>query len=243
VVEVTGTVTPPRTATRRVAIVQSNYVPWKGYFDLVRAVDEFMLYDDMQYTRRDWRNRNRIKTRNGLAWLTVPVQVKGNYDQRIRDTKLAGWSWAREHWETIRHTYAKAPHFDAMEGTLGPIYQGPVLRWLSDLNRHLIQAVLDYLGTTTRLTSSADYVLAEGKTERLVDLCRQARATEYLSGPSAKGYIEPYQFDRAGIGLRFADYSGYPEYPQFFPPFEHGVSIIDLLAHAGLDSLRYMTEV
>src|SRR5215831_19975209 len=119
---------------KKAAIVQSNYIPWKGYFDLIAAVDEFILYDDMQYTRRDWRNRNRIKTRNGLAWLTVPVQVKGNYHQRIRDTKLAGWSWAREHWETIRHTYAKAPHFDAMEGTLGSIYQGPVLYWLSDLN-------------------------------------------------------------------------------------------------------------
>src|SRR5438046_4323553 len=95
---------------RKAAIVQSNYIPWKGYFDLIRRVDEFILYDDVQYTRRDWRNRNLIKTPQGLRWLTIPVEVKGKYYQSIRDTKIADPVWAASHWQTIVHNYGRAPH-------------------------------------------------------------------------------------------------------------------------------------
>src|SRR3954465_9010354 len=96
------------TDVRRVAIVQSNYVPWRGYFDLIASVDEFVLLDDAQYTKRDWRNRNRIKTAQGTRWLSVPVQVSGRYTQAIYDTFVADPDWARSHWETIRQTYARA---------------------------------------------------------------------------------------------------------------------------------------
>src|SRR5215510_8709820 len=96
---------------KKVAIVQSNYIPWKGYFDLINSVDEFILFDDMQYTKRDWRNRNRIKTPDGVAWLTIPVAVKGKYHQRIADTLVSDPSWIASHWKTIRHCYARAPYF------------------------------------------------------------------------------------------------------------------------------------
>ncbi len=95
--------------TKSVAIVQSNYVPWKGYFDMVRGVDEFILYDDAQYTRRDWRNRNRIKTPHGTQWLTVPVEVTGKYLQKIRETRISDPNWARRHWQTLKSCYGTAP--------------------------------------------------------------------------------------------------------------------------------------
>lgn len=239
-VVVEGTVTRTIPRVRRVAIVQSNYIPWKGYFDLIGGVDLFLLYDDMQYTRRDWRNRNKIKTRDGLSWLTIPVQVKGNYYQRIRDIRVADPAWGRDHWETIRHNYAKAPYFGEVAELLQPIYLGSPETWLTDLNRRFLVAIAEYLGITTQIASSADYVLSEGKTERLVDLCLQAGAGEYLSGPSARSYIDETVFEEAGIRLRFMDYAGYPEYPQFFPPFEHGVSVIDLLCHTGPNASRFL---
>ena len=96
---------------RRVAIVQSSYIPWKGYFDLIRAADEFILLDDVQFTKRDWRSRNRIKTKDGLHWLSIPVHTKGRYEQRILDATVSDPSWAVRHWQTIQGAYARAPHF------------------------------------------------------------------------------------------------------------------------------------
>jgi hypothetical protein len=109
---------------RKAAIVQSSYIPWKGYFDLIRQVDEFILYDDVQYTRRDWRNRNLIKTPHGLSWLTIPVDVKGKYFQSIRETRIADPGWAERHWKTIVHNYSRAPHFDHHRQKLEELYLG-----------------------------------------------------------------------------------------------------------------------
>src|SRR5215204_4466106 len=108
--------------TKKVAIVQSNYIPWKGYFDLINLVDEFILFDDMQYTRRDWRNRNIIKTSAGPKWLTIPVAVKGNYFQSIQDTTISDPRWARKHWESIVHSYAKAKSFAMYRDVFEALY-------------------------------------------------------------------------------------------------------------------------
>lgn len=159
---------------KKVAILQSNYIPWKGYFDLIAAVDEFILYDDMQYTRRDWRNRNQIKTPQGVVWLTVPVKVKGKYHQTIRETEIDGWDWAAAHWKSIVLNYKKAPFFDDIANFLEPIYQRENHRNLSALNRELLEIVCRYLGITTPITNSWDYLLVDGKSERLADLCLQA---------------------------------------------------------------------
>jgi hypothetical protein len=224
----------------RVAIVQSNYIPWKGYFDLIAAVDEFILFDDMQYTRRDWRNRNKIKTKDGLQWLTIPVEVKGKYHQRIRDTVISDGSWAETHWRTIAHNYAHAGAFAQYRDAIEELYRTCRFRLLSEINHHFLTGLCRLLSIPTRITWSSDYGVIEGKTERLVDLCLKAGATDYLSGPSARDYLDPEAFARAGMGVRFMDYSGYPEYPQVHGPFEHGVSVIDLLFNVGLDAPRYM---
>ena len=174
---------------KKVAIVQSNYIPWKGYFDMIAAVDEFILYDDMQYTRRDWRNRNQIKTPQGVQWLTVPVNAKGKYHQRIRDTQVDGTEWATTHWKTLAQNYRSAKSYIEISDWLGPIYLSEQFVNLTSLNRRLIEVVCQYLGIDTKISNSWDYSLVEGKTERLADLCRQAGGSEYVSGPAAKDYV------------------------------------------------------
>jgi len=225
---------------KKVAILQSNYIPWKGYFDLIGAVDEFILYDDMQYTRRDWRNRNQIKTPQGVQWLTVPVRVKGKYEQKIRDTEIDGSDWAVAHWKALVQNYARAPHFAEIAAWLEPLYLSGSSPLLSDLNRRFIQAICAYLHIDTVISDSRDYALVDGKTERLADLCAQAGGTEYVSGPSARDYVDESVFERSGIQLTWFDYAGYPEYPQLWGDFAHGVTVLDLLFNCGRDAGRFM---
>ncbi|MFM0029602.1 WbqC family protein [Paraburkholderia madseniana] len=229
----------PRPA-KTVAIVQSCYLPWKGYFDLIGSADEFVIYDDMQYTRRDWRNRNLIKTPQGNSWLTVPVKVKGKYLQAIRETELDGDSWKSDHWKSICQNYKRAPHFMQITKALEPYYLEKPYSHLSQLNRDLTELLCRLLGIETTLKWSWDYEIGEGKTERLVRICEQAGATVYLSGPAARDYIDSTLFDAAGIGLRYFDYTGYPEYPQLWGEFQHGVSVIDLLFNCGDQAREYM---
>jgi len=228
--------------TKKVAILQSNYIPWKGYFDLIAAVDEFVLYDDMQYTRRDWRNRNQIKTPQGAQWLTVPVLTKGKYHQRIADTELDGREWAELHWRALAQNYRRAPHFDEIAAWLQPLYLEPHTH-LSQMNRRFLQAICGYLKIDTVISSSADHALLDAKTERLADLCAKVGATTYISGPAAKDYIDEDVFRQYGIELVWFDYAGYPEYPQLWGDFVHGVSILDLLFNCGPDAHRYMRYV
>jgi len=228
---------------KRVAIVQSNYIPWKGYFDMIASVDEFILYDDMQYTRRDWRNRNQIKTPQGLQWLTVPVVVKGKYHQKIRDTGIDGADWAALHWKALTLNYRRAPFFDEIAAWLEPLYHEPLPADLSTLNRRLIEAVCGFLGIGTVIRNSWDYQLIEGKSERLADLCLQAGATDYVSGPAARDYLDPAVFSARGVVLHWFDYAGYPEYPQQWGAFSHAVTVLDLLFNCGRKSSQFMKFV
>jgi hypothetical protein len=229
---------------KKIAIVQSNYIPWKGYFDLIARVDEFVLFDDMQYTRRDWRNRNQIKTPQGLQWLTVPVVVKGKYTQKIKDTEIDGVDWAALHWKAFEQNYRRAPYFDEIASWLAPLYlSSSVPTNLSVLNRRLIDAICAYLGIRTRISSSSDYILSEGKTERLADICVQAGADEYFSGPAAKDYIDEAVLMDRGVGVRWFDYAGYSEYPQLWGEFIHGVTMLDLLFNCGAEASGFMRYV
>ncbi|MBW4710816.1 WbqC family protein [Roseobacter sp. YSTF-M11] len=225
---------------KRVAIVQSNYIPWKGYFDMIAAVDEFILYDDMQYTRRDWRNRNKIKTPQGSQWITVPVLVKGKYHQKIHETQIDGMDWAAAHWKSIDLNYRRAPHFEDIANWVQPLYLSSSYEWLSELNRRFIEEICGYLGINTVISTSRDYDLIDGKTERLADLSVKAGATEYVSGPAAKDYVEADVFDQYGVKLSWFDYDGYPQYPQQWGDFDHAVTILDLLMNCGKEAPKYM---
>jgi len=224
---------------KKVAILQSNYIPWKGYFDMIAAVDEFIVYDDMQFTKNDWRNRNRIKTPQGIQWISVPVKTKGKFGQSIRETEINGNVWQNQHWKSLCLNYKKTIYFDEVSSLLKVLYKQEY-RTISDLNLAFIEAICNYLDISTKIKKSWDYKLAEGKTERLVDLCQQSGATEYISGPAAKDYIDQNIFSEAGISLTWFNYDGYPEYPQLWGDFVHGVSILDLLFNCGKESPNYM---
>jgi hypothetical protein len=225
---------------KRIAISQSNYIPWKGYFDLINSVDEFVLYDDMQYTRQDWRNRNRIKTPQGPHWLTIPVQAKGRLLRKIKDTVISDPDWARVHWETLVQNYRRAPHFHTYRNDLETLYREPPSRFLSEVNQRWLTTLCGIMQIDTRITWSMDYSLAEDRNERLVGICRQAGADEYLSGPAAQAYLDEAAFQRAGIKVVYMDYSGYPEYEQLHGPFDHFVTVLDLLLCVGPDYRRFM---
>ena len=229
--------------TKKVAILQSNYIPWKGYFDIIDSVDEFIFYDEMQYTTRDWRNRNKIKTQNGLKWLTVPVNGKGCQitGLKISETKISDNSWIVSHWNSIQLNYAKAPYFKEYKGYFENLYKScENEEFICNVNYKFILGINELLGINTKITYDKDYGLIEGKTERLVDLVKKAGGTEYLSGPAAKDYIVKECFDKENIKLSWMDYSGYREYPQLFPPFEHGVTVLDLIFNTGKDAINYI---
>lgn len=225
---------------KRVAILQSNYIPWKGYFDLINSVDEFILFDQVLYTKRDWRNRNKIKTAHGELWLSIPVKVKGRFTQRIEETEVSSQSWREEHWKSLVFHYGKAPFFNEFKAEFEKLYLGSEETNLSRINYSFLTAINSILNIRTKISWSSDYQFIDGKSERLLSLCEQAKATLYLSGPAAKSYLDETIFHAAGIDVAWMDYTGYPEYPQFHPPFQHGVSVLDLLFHTGRNASQYM---
>ena len=226
---------------KSVAIVQSNYIPWKGYFDLIHSVDEFILYDDVQYTKRDWRNRNQIKTAQGLLWLTIPVEVKGKFSQSVRETKIASTDWAKKHWQTISQNYARAPYFKEYRERFEALYLTEQPEYLSEVNFRFLEALKEMLSITTPLLFSSEYGFEKDeKNQQLLKLCHKAGANQYLSGPAAAGYLDMQAWKSEGVTVSVYDYSGYPEYRQSFPPFEHAVSVIDLILNEGPNAPRFL---
>jgi hypothetical protein len=220
------------THQKTVAIIQSNYIPWKGYFDIIHDVDLFIFLDDVQYTVRDWRNRNKIKTSQGSVWLSIPV---GNrVDLMIYEVEIKDPTWAAKHWDMISQWYRKAPYFKHFSPFFEEIYLRQEWKNLSVLNQFMIQKISqELLGIKTEFADSRTYNSPYTKAERIIDLARKVNANRYLSGPSAKDYLQDETFIEANIELVYKDYSGYPEYPQFHPPFDPYVSILDLLFHTG----------
>jgi len=226
---------------RTVAILQSNYVPWKGYFDLIRRADEFVLYDTAQYTKNDWRNRNRIKTPQGVQWLTIPVAA-GPLGRPIDAARVGDRGWAENHLTRLRYAYRDAPHFARSEAAVAALYaEAGRLDRLTDVNELFLRGLCGLLGVPARFTRSHDYNLDDpDPTGRLVGICTQAGATEYLSGPAARAYLDEGRFHAAGIAVRYIDYAGYPEYPQLHGPFDPAVSALDLLFMTGPRAAEYL---
>lgn len=228
-------------SSKKVAISQSNYVPWKGYFDNIATVDEFIFYDDMQYTKRDWRNRNRIKTPSGLKWMTIPVEVKGKYLQRINETRISNPSWNINHLNLLKQNYKTAKCYKEVIGFIEDLYYNAIQSLISEINYHFLSHICAFLDIDTKLSFSNKYTLLEqGKTERLVDLCKQIKGDIYYTGSAAKNYMDEDLFLKQNIEVRYFDYSGYHEYSQLYGDFEHGVSILDLLFNEGSNAKAYL---
>jgi hypothetical protein len=223
----------------RVAILQSNYIPWKGYFDIIHDVDSFIFYDDVQFTKNDWRNRNKIKTANGTRWLSIPVGTSAG--RLVCEVSMQDSGWQRSHWDSLRQQYDRSAFFRQYKTTFEEIYLGT--RWLnlSELNQHLIRRISrDILNISTKFRDSREFALTGNKLDRLLDLVAKCGATSYISGPAARDYVIPERFDEMNVELVWKDYSGYPEYSQAHPPFDHAVSILDLLFNEGPEAARYI---
>ena len=219
---------------KKILITQSNYIPWKGYFESIDMVDEFIIYDEMQYTRRDWRNRNIIKTSNVPLWLTIPVKSKGNYFQKINKIQVANNQWASKHWKSIETNYKNTEYWHLLASFIKGLFErANEMTYLSEINFFFISQICDLLGINTSFKRSNDFELADEKTTRLVKICLDTNATDYYTGPAAKKYINVNEFDKFGINVHFHNYSGYPIYDQPHPPFEHHVSIIDSILCMG----------
>lgn len=230
---------------KTVVITQSNYVPWRGYFDMIRQADELIFLDNVQYTRRDWRNRNQIKTQRGSQWLTIPVEVKGKYLQSIDETRIADATWAEMHIRLIEENYRKASAFSETAPWLFDLMRMAASKpLLSVSNQFLIGAIAEKLEISTPMRSATDIFdrneMDIDPSLRLVELCKVAGATRYLTGPAARNYMNEPLFEQNGIDIVWMDYDGYPQYPQCWGSFEPRVSIVDLLLNCGRESARYL---
>lgn len=222
-------------------ILQSSYIPWKGYFDLIAASDIFVLFDDVQFTKRDWRNRNRIKTAAGPAWLTIPVVTKGRYGQPIDQVEIADGSWAEAHWRTISHAYARAPCFGEFAPFFEDLYRrAAALNKLSAVNRLFLDAICTVLSMTPNFVDARTLSARGAKTDRLLDICEKIGAGSYLSGPAARAYLDPEKFSSAGVELHYIDYSAYQSYNQLHGSFDPHVSILDLIFMAGAAARNHL---
>ena len=217
---------------KSVAVLQSYYISWKGYFYIIHDVETFIFYDDVQFTKNDWRNRNKCKTAQGTQWLSIPTGK--DLDRLIGEVKLENKSWQEKHWKTILQNYSHAPFFNDYKDFFRNIYLEKEWEFLSELNHFLIEHIsVDFLGIKVEFLDSRNFRLSGTRQERLISLLGQVDAGKYVSGPSAKTYIDETVFREKNIQVVWKEYAGYPEYKQFFPPFDHQVTILDLLFHTG----------
>ena len=220
-------------------MLQSNYIPWKGYFDIIHDVDLFIFYDEVQYTKNDWRNRNKIYTKDGLHWITVPVL--GSITESIDQARIVPDRWQEKHFNTLVTVYSKAPYFEKYRGFLEYVYLETHWEMLYQLNRYLIMEIArNFLGIQTVFASSRDYSSEGTGHQKLLNLLKAAGAEYYVSGPAAKDYIIAEDYEKAGIALHWKDYSKYKPYPQLHEPFESKVSVLDLLFNTGDDAPGYI---
>ena len=226
----------------RIAIIQSSYVPWKGFFDLIGRCDEYVIYDGVQYVKGHWHNRNRIKTANGIQWLTIPVITKGRFEQPIDQVEIEK-PWADKHWRALELAYKRAPFFDRTAPTVKSWYErADGERRLTDVNEIFLRGIADLLGLKTRFARDRAYPAEGAKTERLLAIARAAGADRYISGPTAREYFDEPLFTAAGITPEWMSYQGYPEYPQLHGGFEHAVSALDLLFNTGPEAPRHLNH-
>ena len=218
-------------------ISQSNYIPWKGYFQMISKADVFVFYDTVQFTKRDWRSRNKIMTPRGPIWLTIPVG--GNRDRRIDEVILPSGEWRKNHIETIRRIYSYSEHISDIESMLEPIFTNEKIVLLSEFNQAIIRKISKYLEIDTVFMNSSDFEIEGDKAERLIRICKEVNADVYLSGPAAQNYIKN-EFDNSGIELRWMEYGPFEEYEQCGPNFSHEVSIIDTIAVLGKNTIAHI---
>ncbi|MGA7723579.1 MAG: WbqC family protein [Ignavibacteriaceae bacterium] len=224
-----------------VGIIQSNYIPWKGYFDFIDDVDLFVFHDDLQYTKGDWRNRNKIKTISSTTWLTVPVKYRSTI-QLIAETEIDySQRWQQKHLNQIKENYHRAPFFGRIFNEFSQILLDKY-ETISNLNLSLIKWIMNKLNIKTPVILASELKPIGSKTERLIDILTKLNASAYLSGPSAENYLDYTLFENSGIGLAYKTYN-YKEYTQQFQPFDGTVTVLDLMFNKGFDVREYFKSI
>ncbi len=227
----------------KVIITQSNYIPWKGYFTTMRKATHFVAYDDMQYTKRDWRNRNKIIMPNGPIWLSIPVKVSGKFYQKINETEISDINWAKEHWNLIECNYKKAPYFKEYNQYFKELYLNSQSTNLSEINMNFLKVCTQLLNIDIKFMDSREFELVGDRTEKLVNICKDLKADQYFTGPAAKAYMDESLFERENIKVTYYDLTNFPEYKQQWNGFEHGVSILDMFFNLGANTIDYFNKL
>lgn len=232
---------------KRVTLLQSNYLPWRGYFDFMAKSDEFIVYDSCQYTVNDWRNRNQIKMADGIRWITVPVITKGRFGQRITEAEVVDHKWVKTHLGTLTTAISKAPYGRQVLDLLGDCYRGANdTRLLHEVNVSLLRAVHGYLGFACRLTDDSEYGVDDldelSPSAKVAELVHRAGGSRYLTGPRGLDYLEPADFTDRNIAIDVLDYSTLAPYPQLYGEFVDHLSVVDLLANAGERAAEHLTS-
>jgi len=222
-------------------LIQSNFIPWIGYFDFIKQCDLFIFHDDLQYTKSDWRNRNRIKTPNEIRWINVPVLYKESLKTTIDQTKINyKTDWVSEHEKWLTLSYKKAKFFELIFPKYLSIVQKKY-ETISELNQNMIFWVMSELNIQTKTINSRQLSAIGSKTDRVIDILKKVNAKSYLSGPAAKDYLDENMFAKNNINLFYKSYSYFP-YPQLHGEFVPGLSIIDLLFNCGPESNKYINS-
>lgn len=225
---------------RKIAILQSNYLPWKGVFDMINSVDIFVFLEDVQYTKWDWRNRNKILTSNGPSWITVPIKSRNIRDKLIYQAEICdNYNWQRKHFKSFQINYSKALFYKEYKWIIEDIYLSRKWKNLSNLNIYTIKLISDVLGIKTKFINSLDLNSKGKKDDKAIDICKKLNADYFLSGPAARNYMDPRKFKDEKIILDYIKYE-YPEYNQLHKPFNHFVTILDLIFNCGDKSPYYI---
>lgn len=222
------------------AILQSNYIPWKGVFDMINQVDTFVFLEDVDFTVRDWRTRNRIKTANGAMWLSVPVKKSARGTKIFEIEICQDTNWQLHHYKTICNAYKKASYFDNYHDIIEEIYLTRKWHNLSEFNIYATKLLAQALNINATFVTSKELNTNGLKDDKLIEICKKVGADFYLSGPAAKNYITPEKFLNANIELAYMDYNHYPEYKQLHGEFDHYVSVLDLLFNCGENSIDFI---
>ncbi len=223
----------------RIAVLQPSYLPWLGFFEQMMSVDTFVFYDDVQYTKNDWRNRNRIKTKDGFLWLTIPV--KGSTSLQIREVRIDNnQNWQEKHQKTLVQLYSKAPYFEEVLVLFEPLWNKKY-EFLLDAVVDSITIITEYLNIETKIIFSSEIKVSGNKNEKLINICKTLGASEYYSGLAAQNYLDNELFNRNGINIAFQHYQ-HPLYPQMHGNFVSHLSIIDLLFNCGKKSRQMIKD-
>jgi len=231
---------------KKIAILQSNYIPWRGYFDLINYVDEFIFFDEVQYTRRDWRNRNLIRNKEKKFWITIPVISKGKYFSKILDIKIFDGKWAKEHLNLFNRNYKNSKYFIETYSFLEEIYYKNNQDNLYLINRNIIIQICKYLKIKTKFNFSEDITILpkeQNPSLRLIEICKEQKATTYVTGPSAKNYLDENLFTKENIKIEFFNYNKCKEYDQLKYKFIPKLSIVDCLFNCGSNKEDYLNYI